>query len=354
MNKMSFSSNRSAKISKPPMLWLGHLIGAKPEPWRTFEIPGVILNAYQIHSLGIKKAEHLISNHLGSQVPTMIDSGGYNFLKNPEKAIEIEELAEIYRNSKAEIVVSLDIPPYPKLSDYEKRKRWDRTRKNAYQLAKAMDNQKVMPVVHGYSKKSLRYHSKQIRDLIDDSGMIGLGGIVPLLKVKRNLTLELIHFLKTEYPDRFLHVFGVGSVSTMMLLAALGVDSMDTIGWRIKAAYGAIQLVGQSDRFVSPKIGGPKTRKGLSKGDTQLLKECECPVCKGQTLRTRKSRLDNGKSSTFSNRATHNCWTFTKEIERTQKALNEGTLFDILEDRMSEGYWRSSYEHVKRLVEKAA
>jgi len=352
MNATRFTPKGKTRSRKTPTLWLGHLLGANPKPWTTFEVPGIILNAYQIFQLERSKSYDKKDPFQFSSngTPIMIDSGGYYFLKNPERAIEISELARIYRNSKAEVIVSLDIPPHPKLSEYQRRKRWNKTKANAFELAKVMDDRKIMPVVHGYSKQSLKYRSKQISDLIDDSGMIGLGGIVPLMKVKRNLTLDLIHFIKSEFPDRYLHVFGVGSVSTMMLLAALGVDSMDTIGWRIKAAYGAIQLPGQSDRFITPKTDGPKRRKGLSKQDGQLLKSCQCPICNNRSLRQRKYHLDNSRKSTFSNRAIHNCWTFTQEIRRTQQAKEDGTLFDILENRMSEGYWRSSYEHVKKLV----
>lgn len=351
MNTEEIKANGDIHSVERPCLWLGHLLGATPKPWENFQVPGLILNAYQM----IQKIDDDFDAIDGilrrfDGVSSMIDSGGYYFLKEPNTLIDMNTLAEIYRRSSSEIVVSLDIPPYPKLSDSQRKARWKRTKKNAYQLDDMLDERPFMPVVHGYTKRDLKQNANEIDDLIHDSGMIGYGGIVPLLKVKRNRTFELVRYLRELYPDRFLHVFGVGSVSTMMLLALLGVDSMDTIGWRIKAAYGAIQLPGTSDRFVTPSEESSKSRRGLSSNEKELLSECNCPICRDLSLDERLLALDNADSSTFQNRAVHNCWVFTRQAEKTQSALKEGILLDILEKRMSEGYWSNTFQKVKELI----
>lgn len=341
------------KISRnPPRLWLGHLIGSEPRPWLDFEVPGVIVNAYQMRKKIASNSftlEHLSDECNNS--PVMIDSGGYNFIKDPDKIPAIEPIANMYRKIEAEIVVSLDLPPHPNLSPRERSRRWKKTKENAFKLTKLLENRSPMPVVHGYSEKELRNNSRDVSDLIEESKMIGLGGMVPLLKVKRSKTLSLIHYLRTLYPDKMLHVFGAGSVSTMMLLTLLRVDSMDTIGWRIKAAFGAIQLPGMSDRFVTPNQESKKSRLPLSKSDLELLKKCNCPICRGRSLKNRLNNLDNADPTTFHNRATHNAWVFVEELKVAQEQYANGSLADFLHNRMATGYWSSSYKQVLEMTE---
>lgn len=351
-NRISVSTS-TARVENAPLLWLGHLVGASPLPWKQFEVPGVILNAYQILNK-TRNGQNEIADIMSEieSAPLMIDSGGYYFIKNPNCAIDVTHLAEIYRKIDAEMLVSLDIPPHPKLEKEAMTERWEQTKKNAFELSEKFREKKIMPVVHGYSEKALLKHSHEIAELIAESGMIGFGGIVPLFKVNRTLCLELVRFLRLLHPDKLLHVFGVGSVSTMMLLAALGVDSMDTIGWRIKAAYGAIQLPSTSDRFVSPKKNAKKPRKELSPQELDLLSNCQCPICCNSSLAQKLGKLDNSKSSTFENRAVHNAWVFTQELQRTRQLLNQGILMDYLKEKMSVGYWRSSYKRVTELLQK--
>jgi len=98
----------------------------------------------------------------------------------------------------------------------------------------------------------------------------------------------------------------------MHLMFALGVDSLDSIGWRLKAGYGAVQLPGLGDRFT-----GDKRRKNrtLLKDDEKAkiaLLECECPVCaKHRSLEKRLLALERS----FGNRALHNAWVYVQEVQ---------------------------------------
>lgn len=333
-----------------PILWLGHLIGAKPHPWKHMPVPGIILNAIQVvnKTNNNSKALRILLSNFDVQ-RLMIDSGGYNLLKNPSINFDIQQLVHLYQHINADIYVSLDVPPHPALTLAERKKRWDETKKNAILLHQLVDKP-IMPVVHGYSLRELQKNSAELQKIIDESNMIGFGGIVPLFKVHRDRALKLIYHLRNKFPDSFFHVFGVGSVSSMLLLAAIGVDSMDTIGWRIKAAYGAIQLPGVGDRFVTPNQSSGKHRKKLSVSEIELLAQCKCPVCSGKSIEERLSLLDNSKKSTFYNRAMHNAWVFTQEFELVCKHLNGNTILDFMKSRLNGGYWKGSYEHVLRLL----
>ena len=99
MNKVALLSKGRVRISDPPLLWLGDLIGARPSPWEDFHVPGLMLNAYQIIGMN-RRAEsyaELLSRFSG--IPLMIDSGGFNFLKNP-KYCPVDGI-EVYGPSQA-------------------------------------------------------------------------------------------------------------------------------------------------------------------------------------------------------------------------------------------------------------
>lgn len=154
---------------------------------------------------------------------------------------------------------------------------------------------------------------------------------------------EAVKIVRDEFPDSFLHVFGAGSVSTMHFLFSLGVDSVDTVGWRLKAAHGAIQLPGVGDRFVTPNN---KKRKKLSDSDKRLLEKCKCPVCKGLSLEERLQNLDNAiKNGTFKRRAIHNAWVFNLELNMAKKMIKKRRYLDYILTNISNKAYKKVIEH---------
>jgi len=213
-------------------------------------------------------------------------------------------------------------------------------------------------VVHGLTVSEIRNACRDVRKLLgDDPKLVGIGSLVPLIrsmntrnvtkrnrKSPKNLIIDVIRTVRSVFPDSFLHVFGVGSVTTMHLMFCAGADSVDSMGWRLKAAYGAIQLPGVGDRFVTNK-GNGIARKVLNHSELEILSKCECPVCNRKPLRERLKQLDNKRKGNFVNRAIHNAWTFIREEEEFREALQKGFAREFTEVRLKNSPFVKTFEY---------
>jgi len=211
----------------------------------------------------------------------------------------------------------------------------------------------LMPIVHAHSVTQAQRACTELREIIGEPVIIGIGSLVPLMRAhhdgrlltestiqsdaateypsSRHLAVEVIKTVRAEFPHAFLHVFGVGGTTTMHLMFAMGVDSLDSIGWRLKAGYGAIQLPGFGDRLTGNK---PRQNRTLLIEDPvakDALLACQCPVCQEHgTLEKRLTALDRS----FNNRALHNAWVFVQEVNAFREAVNAGSVEQFVSQRL--------------------
>lgn len=346
------SLNANNKKLETPSLWLGHVIGSKPRIWENMSVKNVMVNAYNILKKpsaceSIKKIG--IHNHLNFDGLIMMDSGGFLFQKKEEIDIDSEVILELYEDSKPDIGVVLDHPFDPINNDASNRKRWVKTLENTEKMINSSSKIPIMPVLHGYSIQELKNACIDIKKIDDDPKMIGLGSLVPLVfstpaASKRfpdcmSFILESINLIRSEFPDAMIHAFGIGSTFTMHLMYAIGADSLDTTGWRIKAAYGIIQLPGVSDRHPKTRNNG---RSFLKNGELDILKKCECPTCSGETLEQRLNKLDQD----FYSRALHNAWVFKEEEYKFKNSLKKGETRKFVEKRLKNSYYSKSFDYL--------
>ena len=155
---------------------------------------------------------------------------------------------------------------------------------------------------------------------------IALGGIVPnLLRAPKAMSykevLAGLRQVRHEFrrPQHSLHVFGIGGTATLHLAALLGMDSVDSSGWRNRAARGIVQLAGSGDRVVA-NLG---KWRGRQPDDTEwkVLSSCSCPACRQFELDGLKANGIDG----FCNRATHNLWTLLEEVRQIEQHLYNNT-----------------------------
>jgi 7-cyano-7-deazaguanine tRNA-ribosyltransferase len=145
-------------------------------------------------------------------------------------------------------------------------------------------------------------------------------------------------YVRKLLPNKRIHVFGVGSTLTMHLMFYAGADSVDSSGWRTKAAYGAIQLSGIGDRYIT-NLERNKKYKDLTRLDAKSLGNCGCPVC--TTEGTDKLR------SSFKARALHNAWVYQKEIETTRDLVKEGAYENYVERVLSRSSFSKAFAFAK-------
>jgi queuine/archaeosine tRNA-ribosyltransferase len=131
--------------------------------------------------------------------------------------------------------------------------------------------------------------------------------------------LDSLKHVRQTFADKEIHVFGVGGTATIHLAFLLEMNSVDSSGWRNRAARGIVQLPGRGDRMVT-NLGSWRGREPSNK-EWDILAACLCPACWQFGIEGLKT---NGLPG-FSNRATHNLWTLLYEARQIEAHLTDGS-----------------------------
>jgi queuine/archaeosine tRNA-ribosyltransferase len=216
-----------------------------------------------------------------------------------------------------------DYIPTPSMSDAEQLVCLQRTM--AVNLAYRHDG--YVPVVH-----ASRHLDRYLDQLLGDAKLarkphVGLGGLVPNLlrtaqAVPYEQVLRRVRRARTTLSRHRLHVFGIGGTATLHLAVLLGIDSVDSSGWRNRAARGIVQLSGRGDRIVA-ELGSWRGRR-LDDAEATSLASCSCPACQRFGLQGLRAHGTTG----FANRATHNLWTLLQEAKLVEGHLARGSYAD--------------------------
>jgi tRNA-guanine family transglycosylase len=333
---------------KTPFLWFTQLINGKPKPWDYFEIDGVMVNAYEIlrknHANTIAKKG--IHNYLNFKGPVMMDSGGFLFMKKNILEVHPKTILELYERSKPDFGVILDHPIQPNLSRNERKKRQRKTLENTRYMVTLQKgkNPMLIPVIHGYSLQTVSWFIDQLNK-IGDFEIYGIGSLVPSVFNTKDAggiynVVKIVSFVRKRLPDKKLHVFGVGSSLTMHLMFYIGADSVDSSGWRTKAAYGAIQLPGMADRYIT-KRKKHKDYPKLNKEERKILNNCDCPACK-------RNSVDSLMQS-FQLRALHNAWVFQNEVKLARELIEDNTYDKYVERILQKTPFNHVFQYAKKL-----
>ena len=181
-----------------------------------------------------------------------------------------------------------------------------------------------VPVVHvgpflEHAARAIRADAKLRR-----KGHVALGAIVPnLLRSPKALAyadvLEALVHVRGAFRRKRLHVFGIGGTATLHLAALLGIDSVDSSGWRNRAARGIVQLPGRGDRLVAD-LGKWRGRRP-DEAEWRELERCPCPACRAGG----RAALTAQKLEGFSHRATHNLHVLLQEAAWVRRHLRDDT-----------------------------
>ncbi|PJF38453.1 MAG: hypothetical protein CUN55_17235 [Phototrophicales bacterium] len=146
--------------------------------------------------------------------------------------------------------------------------------------------------------------------------------------MKPEKILKQVQHVRDAFHDKHMHVFGVGGTATLHIAALLGVDTVDSAGWRNRAARGIIILPGSGERVIA-ELGNWRGRR-VSEEEQQTLLGCECPACREHGM----EGLEANKSFGFYNRATHNLWVLLKEKEWLDTNLANDTYVENYKDHL--------------------
>jgi tRNA-guanine family transglycosylase len=218
-----------------------------------------------------------------------LDSGGFQQINkmNPFSFETIEEIVVKLARKNPDICTPLDYPQRLWLKRTEKIRRWTLTLTSLEKFLKFADEyslkSEIVPIIHGYSERSI---SKAIDDLrkLRDWDKIALGGQVDLIKRMTfypelgKLFCKNVKTVRDKVGENvWIHVLGAGGMRTLPMVYILGANSADSSGWETSAAHG---------RVIIPLKGGSKylpTRRKepqMSEEEIRLFESCTCPVCR--------------------------------------------------------------------------
>ena len=253
-------------------------------------------------------------------VRVYLDNGSFAFLRRGQEINREAYIAFVEAAKPDWYPPPRDFIPAPSMSPQKQawQRRWT-MQENAL-----FSNDGYVPVLHAG-----KYLYRYISDLQGSAALwtkprVAIGGIVPnLLRAPKALpyrdVLDGLWHARQLLAGKQLHLFGVGGTATLHLAALLGFDSVDSSGWRNRAARGIVQLPGCGDRLTA-NLGSWRGRKPSSE-EWALLRACVCPACRNHGIEGLKA----DKLFGFCNRATHNLWTLLEEAHAIEQHLKRGT-----------------------------
>lgn len=304
-----------------------------------YYLPGlkaVMVSYADFHQMPAKRRQAMeqgLRKFLGvpKKVKIYLDNGAFYFITHDGKT-PVDQYQKFVENAKPDwCPIPQDFIPTPKMEPDEQEKCFIKTME--MNLDYRADPEQYFPVIH--TSSLIEDYVSQIKKYpgLLSKSCIAVGGIVPnLLRAPKAMSHQKIleglqharDELRQQNNDLKLHVFGIGGTATIHLAALLGFDSVDSSGWRNRAARGIIQLPGTGERIVA-ELGCWRGRR-LSQEELEKLEQCKCPACQRYGIDgLRKSKTD-GKGAGgqgFYNRATHNLWVLLQEAKQVQEKLKK-------------------------------
>jgi tRNA-guanine family transglycosylase len=163
----------------------------------------------------------------------------------------------------------------------------------------------------------------------------------------RDVLVGLLH-VRRAFKEKSIHVFGVGGTATLHLTALLGFDSVDSSGWRNRAARGIVQMTGSGERLVAD-LGKWRGREPSTK-EWERLGRCKCPACSEYGADGLKANKLHG----FCCRATHNLWVLLEENRWLTKHISAETYARNYERRVDNSTYKPIIEELLELLKQDA
>jgi hypothetical protein len=298
------------------------------DPNSPFHIPAlsaVMVSYGEFHQMQARRNAAMevgLRAYLGvpKEVGIYLDNGAF-FFGTDEGAAPLKEYEEFVEKANPDWKpIPQDYIPFPSMTPQKQRGCFDKTmRANIHYQYNG-----YVPVVH-IGKHLLDYTAQvSADDSLSKKQCIALGAIVPNLLRKpkampyTEILRGLLHVRRT-FKHKRIHVFGVGGTATIHLTALLGFDSVDSSGWRNRAARGIVQMPGSGERLVAD-LGKWRGREPSAE-EWKILDRCKCPACREYGAEGLKASKLHG----FCCRATHNLWVLLEENRWLTKHILAGT-----------------------------
>lgn len=325
----------------------------KNSPYYLPDLKAVMISYAEIHEMPRMRERMMregIHAHLGipAEVKVFLDNGAFG-LSRRGLEIAVEDYEEFVAEAKPDWrPVPQDFIPAPSMSLYRQNKCMQRTMK----VNTDFQHDGFVPVVH-ISRVIDKYISQlKANEKLVAKPRLAIGGIVPnLLRAPKAIPhqkiLQNLIKIREEFADKEIHIFGIGGISTLHVAALLGIDSVDSSGWRNRAARGIILLPGKSERIIA-QLGSWRGRK-VSEEEEEILRNCQCPACQKFGMEGLTAKASEG----FRNRATHNLWTILEEAKWISEKLENNKYQIEYQSRLEGSTYRKLVDYlVERKIAK--
>lgn len=351
-------------------------------PWEVTGTQAVLANAFdllgnkrtQIAATKIREKQGTLHEFIEFDGPLMLDSGAFNFQKQPKISIDPLDVLSIGIEFKTNISVVLDHPFLPKSGDAEKNKRWKNTVKNTrvmfaefekYKSVKGdvLDDFQLMPVLHGHDPKTLKRSLKEIIGICGpDLPIVGIGSLAPLARNgSKRTVINIICTVRKLLPDSHIHCFSMGSALLMLFAFYCGADTVDSQSWMLSAAFKNVQLPGFHWTRFSPRERkkDPKkyelTRRAFAEHLLLLINEEKFAVkdwdsgeswqinSEQEALSYLDSLEDQNGKNNIHHRACHNLYAFNFEAKRVRE--EKSNLETFISNRLSSTIYKNTFEY---------
>lgn len=349
LNTFTLSSNK--KIDTPSFFY-GGLKGLESTINPYTPIDKVLISAYhvlcnannEVKPIDVNWKTNDFTDHVDGAF-IFFDSGGYTFT-HKHITITPQTLLDLYDVFKPDLAAILDHPFDYKISLHANLKqRWSTTLKNTeYMFANKPDDLNLLTIVHAWNKSQVKSNIADLRKMYQRIGVdeyeafkyLGIGAITETFTFKDFSSwnvADILIYLRTEFPDSFIHMFGVNSFLKLLTCYYLGADSSDSASWKLAACYGNIYLPGSMIAHPSSTKQRP-----LTDFERKLLSKCNCPVCRDRTVDESIERLQMGLEfdgqATFKSRALHNYWINESLMKSIEKLIKDEMLGEFIQKRV--------------------
>ena len=273
-------------------------------------------------------------------IDVYLDNGSFNFAKKDREVPRDEYEAFVEEADPDWYPIPQDYIPSPEVGAEGQLEYLQETMTvNRKYSQNGHAGDEFVPVLHVSRVLDTYLERFQASETIQEQSHIAIGGIVPNLlrahkAMKYKRVLSDLQKIRDTFSNKNLHLFGVGGNSTLHIARLLGIDSVDSTGWRNRAARGIIQMPGSGDRSVRDL--GSWSGRDLSDEERKHLLQCECPACQRDGLEGLKEKGIEG----FSKRATHNLWVLLNESRLIEKHLDEEMYDDWYEEHVENSTYK--------------
>jgi 7-cyano-7-deazaguanine tRNA-ribosyltransferase len=321
-------------------------------PYHLPDLRAVMVSYAEFHRMPAQRRAAMelgLRDYLGvlDEVKIYLDNGAFYFLSRGGDT-PVKDYEEFVKCAGPDwYPIPRDYIPAPVMTDEEQRACFDQT----MQVNSAYQDDGYVPVVH--IGRFLDDYVSEIRasEKLSEKQAIALGGIVPNLlrtpkAVPYQVVLDALVHVRRTFQNKEVHVFGIGGTATLHLAALLGVDSVDSSGWRNRAARGIVQLPGSGDRMVAD-LGSWRGRRPSAE-EREILRTCPCPACERFGLKgLAASRIEG-----FCNRATHNLWVLLEETCWIREHLESDTYTERYKGRLNNSIYSRLVDRVVEAAER--